>query len=121
MSIEFLRKFCRQFPGTAEDIKWGNDLCFCVAGKMYCVTSLEGPFKTSFKCDEEDFATLTERDHVIPAPYMARNKWVMTEQSSALTKKEWEFFVKKSYNLIASKLPKKTQTQIGYKATTTNT
>lgn len=114
MSIEFLRKYCGQFPGTTEDIKWDNDLCFCVAAKMYCVTALEGPFKTSFKCDDEDFGSLTERDHIIPAPYMARNKWVMTEKASVLTKKEWELYVKKSYQLVASKLPKKTQKTIGF-------
>jgi predicted DNA-binding protein (MmcQ/YjbR family) len=114
MSIEFLRKLCSRLPGTTEDIKWGNDLCFCVAGKMYCVTALDGPFKTSFKSDDEDFVTLTERDHFIPAPYLARNKWVMAEKSSALTKKEWEFFIRKSYDLIAAKLPKKVQREIGF-------
>ena len=114
MSIDFLRKLCSRFPGTTEDIKWGNDLCFCVAGKMYCVTVLEGAFKSSFKCDEEDFASLTEREHIIPSPYMARNKWVMVQKSSALTKKEWEFFIRKSYDLIASRLPRKVQSKIGY-------
>jgi predicted DNA-binding protein (MmcQ/YjbR family) len=113
MSIEFLRKLCTPLPGNSEDVKWDNDLCFCVAGKMYCVTSLDGPFKTSFKCDDEYFVTLTERDNIIPAPYMARNKWVMAEKASALSKKEWEYFVRKSHTLIASKLTKKTQKEIG--------
>ncbi|MNC95533.1 hypothetical protein D3C83_126830 [compost metagenome] len=56
---------------------------------------------------------LTERDHIIPAPYMARNMWVMAEKPSALSKKEWEFFVRKSYELVAAKLPRKTQKEIG--------
>jgi predicted DNA-binding protein (MmcQ/YjbR family) len=114
MSIEFLRKLCTPFPGATEDIKWDNDLCFCVAKKMYCVTALDGPFKTSFKCDDEDFVTLTERENIVPAPYMARNKWVMVTKSSSLSKKEWEYFVLKSHSLIAGKLPRKTQKEIGF-------
>ena len=113
MSIEFLREICTPLAGNSEDVKWGNDLCFCVKEKMYCVTSMEGGFKTSFKCDDEDFAELTERANIIPAPYMARNKWVMVEKSSVLSKKEWTHFVKKSYLLVASKLPKKTQKELG--------
>ena len=35
MNIEQLRKFCLSFPGATEDIKWGNDLCFCVGKKMF--------------------------------------------------------------------------------------
>jgi predicted DNA-binding protein (MmcQ/YjbR family) len=114
MSLEFLRKLCGSLPGVDEDIKWGNDLCFCVAKKMFCVTALDGPFKTSFKCEDEDFAALIERDNIIPAPYMARNKWVMAEKASALSKKEWEHYVLKSHSLIASKLTKKTQKEIGF-------
>ena len=109
MSTEFLRKYCLAFRGTTEDIKWGNDLCFCVAEKIFCVALMEGPFQASFKCDDEDFSTLTERDEIIPAPYTARNKWVLVKSSTALNKKEWQHFVHKSYRLILAKLPMKTQ------------
>ncbi len=112
MSTEFLSKYCLSFPGTTEDVKWGNDLCFCVAGKIYCVAILEGAFQASFKCDDEDFSALTERNEIIPAPYTARNKWVMVQKANALNKKEWEHFVHKSYRLILAKLPKKTQNQL---------
>ena len=112
MSTDFLRKYCLTFPGATEDIKWGNDLCFCVAGKMFCVTNLDGLFRASFKCDDDDFATLFERDEIIPAPYMAKNKWVMVQNAKALNKKEWEYFVRKSYDLVLAKLPKKVQSEI---------
>jgi predicted DNA-binding protein (MmcQ/YjbR family) len=113
MSIEFIRQICKSLKGVTEDVKWGNDLCFCVGEKMFCVTSIEGPFNASFKCSDEDFAGLTERENIIPAPYMARNKWVHVEKASALKKSEWEEHVLKSYKLVASKLPKKVQKEIG--------
>ena len=35
MDIDALRAICKKLPGVTEDIKWGNDLCFCIAGKMF--------------------------------------------------------------------------------------
>jgi predicted DNA-binding protein (MmcQ/YjbR family) len=114
MSIDYIRNICSKLPLTAEDVKWDNDLCFCVEKKMYCVTALDGPFRASFKCDEEDFSSLTERESIIPAPYMARNKWVMVQDPKTLNKKEWDYYIKKSYELIASKLPQKTKRKINF-------
>jgi len=113
MNIEQLRAFCLSLPKVTEDVKWGNDLCFLIAGKMFCVTGTGANMMTSFKCDEEDFTELCERDGIIPAPYMARNKWVQVQKTSALSKSEWEAYIKKSYRLVASKLPKKTQKELG--------
>ncbi len=42
MNLEHLRKYCLSFPGVTEDVKWGNDLCFCVGEKMFCVTGVDG-------------------------------------------------------------------------------
>ena len=35
--------------GVTEGIKWGNDLCFMVDEKMFCVAALDSPLKISFK------------------------------------------------------------------------
>lgn len=83
MNIEFLRKFCLSLPAATEDIKWGADLCFSVGGKMFCVTSIDGPLKISFKVPDEDFEELAAQEGFIPAPYMARNKWVLLTDVNA--------------------------------------
>ena len=57
-------------------MKWGQDLCFCVGGKMFAAVNLEPPHQLGFKCTPEDFAELTEREGIIPAPYLARAMWV---------------------------------------------
>ncbi|HEX8334650.1 MAG TPA: MmcQ/YjbR family DNA-binding protein [Segetibacter sp.] len=115
MNIESIRKYCLSLPGTVEDIKWGADLCFTIATKMYCVSGMDGALKVSFKCSDEDFEMLSERDGIIPAPYMARNKWVMVENAGALSKAEWLDYIYKSYVLIGSKLPKKAQQELKLK------
>ena len=109
MDLETLRTICLQLPHTTEGIKWGNDLCFMLAEKMYCVTGLTEPFSCSFKCSDEDYGLLTELPGIIPAPYMARNKWVNIQDPAALSKQEWEHYIENSYQLIRSKLPKKMQ------------
>jgi len=69
MTIESTRRWCLALPGVTEDIKWDDDLVFSVGGKMFCVAMLEPPHRVSFKCDEETFAELIEREGIIPAPY----------------------------------------------------
>ena len=63
----------------------------------------------SFKVSPEQFAELTEREGIIPAPYMARNMWVFVEQFKSLKPKEWKEYISRSYELIRSKLPGKVQ------------
>jgi len=106
MNIEELRNLCKKLPGVNEDIKWGNDLCFLIGEKMFCVTCLEPPFRASFKSNEKDFAELTLREGIIPAPYLARSKWVQVLKEDTLSTREWEQYVKESYSLIKAKLPK---------------
>ena len=107
MTIETVRLICRALAGVTEDVKWGHDLCFCVAGKMFTVVSLEAPHSVAFKCTPETFGELVERPGIIPAPYMARNMWVQ-EQSlgETLTRRELEALVRTSYDLVVAKLPK---------------
>jgi predicted DNA-binding protein (MmcQ/YjbR family) len=112
MNIEQLRKFCLSLPHTTEDIKWDNDLCFLIGEKMFCVTGLEGSFSASFKVKDVEFNRLTEMEGIIPAPYLARNKWVLVENSNALTIKEWSHYISQSYATIKSKLPKKILAQL---------
>jgi predicted DNA-binding protein (MmcQ/YjbR family) len=107
MTIETLRKICQSLPGVTEDVKWGSDLCFSVAKKMFVAVNLEPPHQIGFKCTPETFGELVERPGIIPAPYMARNMWVQ-EQSlgETLTRRELEVLVRTSYDLVVAKLPK---------------
>lgn len=108
MDVEWLRKVCLSLPDTTEQIQWGSDLLFKVHGKMFAATPLE-PARVclSFKCSDEAFAELTERPGVIPAPYLARAKWVALETRDAITREELAELLRGSYGLVVAKLPKK--------------
>src|SRR6185369_6161893 len=107
MNIENLRDLCRELPAVTEDIKWGHDLCFSVAGKMFCVAALDGPLTVSFKVRDDEFDELSNSPGMRPAPYVARYKWVLVEEVNRLSRKEWAHYVKQSYDLVRAKLPKK--------------
>lgn len=106
MDIDQLRKLCLSFPGATEQIQWENDLVFKVAGKMFAVTPLiPARVWLSLKADPEAFAELTERPGVIPAPYLARAKWVAIESAQTLPQSEVTALLRQSYELVAARLP----------------
>ncbi len=115
MDSESVRAYCLSFPEATENVQWGNDLVFKIAGKMFAVMALEGPVKyiMSFKCTEEKFNELVEQEGIDPAPYMARNKWAAIERFDVLSDKELKALLQKSYELVVEKLPKKVREQIG--------
>lgn len=113
MNIEELQQLCKSLPHVTEDIKWGNDLCFCIGGKMFCVIGLnQSPISASFKVLDEEFEELSTRKGFVPAPYVARYKWVLVEDISTLSAKEWKHYVTQSYTLVKDKLPAKFKKQL---------
>src|SRR5881396_556353 len=117
MDIETVRTYCLSFPHATENVQWGNDLVFKIAGKMFAVTVLEGASKycLSFKCTEEKFAELIEQDGIDPAPYSARYHWVAFQSFDVLSEKELKTLLRNSYDLVFEKLPKKTKVELGGK------
>ncbi len=113
MNIETLREYCLSLPHATEDVQWANDLLFRIGGKIFAGTNLEGtPTHVSFKCTPEKFDELIEIEGIIPAPYMARNKWVMVERLDVLRDIEIKSLIKISYEMIFAKLPKKIKTTL---------
>jgi predicted DNA-binding protein (MmcQ/YjbR family) len=110
MNVDWLRELCLSFPGATEQIQWGYDLVFKVGGKMFAVTPLEpAPVCLSFKASPENFAELTERPNIIPAPYLARAQWVALQTRDALPAGELARLLRDSYDMVFAKLPKKTR------------
>ncbi len=112
MNLDSIRKYCLSLPHATEDIQWGNDLLFRISGKIFAGMSLEPPHSLMFKCTPEKFEELIEQDGIVPAPYMARNKWVMLEHLDALRDSELKSLIKDSYGMIFSNLTKKAQAEL---------
>jgi predicted DNA-binding protein (MmcQ/YjbR family) len=73
---------------------------------------MEAGSHLSFKTTPEKFAELTERDGIIPAPYVARYHWVAVERADAIDNAELKELIANSYQLVFDKLPKKIRTEL---------
>jgi predicted DNA-binding protein (MmcQ/YjbR family) len=113
MNRESIRRYCMALPHATEQVQWQIDLVFKIGGKMFATLVLEpAPVCLAFKCSPEDFDELIERRGIIPAPYAARQKWVALESFDAMPRTELEPRLKRAYELIFAKLPKKTQREL---------
>jgi predicted DNA-binding protein (MmcQ/YjbR family) len=114
MNLDSLRKYCLSFPQAAENLQWGEDLCFKVAGKIFTVVSLGSvPQGLCFKCSSERFAELCEQDGIRPAPYVGRYKWVLLERLDILSDSELRELIRESYEMVASKAKPHRKTKKG--------
>lgn len=112
MDFEAIKALCRTLPGNEEDLKWGQHLTFMVAKKMYAIYSLDEAFSLSLKTNRDQFDFLTARDHIVPAPYLARYDWIQLQQPDAVPPDEFAQLIRESYHHIFSRLPKKRQKEI---------
>jgi predicted DNA-binding protein (MmcQ/YjbR family) len=116
MDASWVRDLCLSFPSVTEHMIWGNDLTFKVAGKMFAHAVLEpAPVWLSFKTSPDNFFELTERPNIVPAPYLARARWIALETKDALSSAELSVFIRESYDLVVAKLPKKTRDSLAAK------
>lgn len=114
MNVEDIQTICRELPAVTEDIKWGNDLVFSIGDKMFCVVGLEqSPTTASFKVKDEEFEEMCNRPGFKPAPYVAKYKWVFIMDTNKMKKKEWEHYLRQSYDLVKDKLPAKLKKKLG--------
>ena len=105
MNADAIRQYCLAFPDATENLQWGDDLCFKIRGKIFAIVSLDDP-RLCFKCTPDTFAELIEREHIHPAPYVGRYKWVMLDRLDALRHADLQDFIRQSYEMVAAKAPK---------------
>ena len=105
------------WAGVTQDIKWEDDLVFCVAGKMFAVYCMRGPDKgrLSFKVDPDRFLELTDQPGIQPAHYMSRAFWITLTDPDAFPRGDIENFVRHSYDLVRAKLTKRMQASLADK------
>jgi predicted DNA-binding protein (MmcQ/YjbR family) len=104
MNIDTIRALCLSLPHATENVQWEDELCFKVGRKIFAMVGLASvPQRLVFKCDPETFAELTEREGIVPAPYVGRYKWVMLESLDVLSDSELDHLIRQSYAMVAAK------------------
>jgi len=112
MNLEAFRRYCMSFPHATQRVQWGDHLVFKIAGKIFVIADLNPPHHIAFKCNPEQFAELTEREGIIPAPYLARAQWVSVQNQRALEAGELKELIRNSYDMVKAKLPRKVRAKL---------
>jgi predicted DNA-binding protein (MmcQ/YjbR family) len=111
MRLALVKAFALGLPHTTVVKQWGEHLVFKVAGKMFLLIGLDGELidGVTFKCTPAEFDELTEIDGIAQAPYFAKRMWARVADLAALPAPELERRIRRSYDLVVARLPKKIQ------------
>ena len=112
----FVNRFCGSVPGAEVSQPFGPEHdCWKVGGKMFAV--LRAPEakqqSLSFKAGDDSFAILTQQPGIVPAPYLARAKWVRLDRPSRLKPAELKAYLARAHALVAARLTKKARAALG--------
>lgn len=115
MNKAAVHKFCLSLPAVTYDVKWEIDGVYSVGGRMFAVAVQDkgGPVRVGFKVDEDLFLQYTDREGFIPAPYLARAKWVQVTDTRKADAAELKALLKRSHELVAMKLTRKARAVLG--------
>ncbi len=119
MDRKQFNEVCSSFPASAHVVQWGNADVWKIGGKIFAVGSrwgkenLELDVKISFKCSDFSYSLLIEECGIIPAPYLARAKWVQIEDAGLLDDDEIGNYLRAAYEIIVLKLTKRARRELG--------
>jgi predicted DNA-binding protein (MmcQ/YjbR family) len=106
-----LDKFCRSLPGVTTVLQWGDHQVYKVGGKMFAVLTERGT--ASFKANDVAFEMLVGTGQARPSPYMARAQWLYVDDLKQFPPVELRQYIAASHALVAKKLTKKAQRELG--------
>ncbi len=124
MTREEFDAYCKSLTATTNVIQWGNASVWKVGGKIFAICSNWGEdvedsetgkpgIKISFKVSDVAFEILPDQEGIIPAPYLARAKWVQLESMDAMEDEEIKSHIDAAHEIIGRKLTKKLQKELG--------
>ena len=114
MNIEELRNFCLSLKGAEESMPFDDKtLVFSVKGKMFCATDINTYEFVNLKCDPDKAIQLREQyNEVIEGYYMNKKHWNSVNTKGKITDKQFQEWIKDSYDLVVLALPKKIQKEL---------
>ncbi|MBL8512658.1 MAG: MmcQ/YjbR family DNA-binding protein [Betaproteobacteria bacterium] len=115
MNKAAIHKYCLSLTAATYDVKWEVDGVYSVGGRMFAVAvaDKDGRAQVSFKVDEDLFLQYTDREGFMPAPYLARAKWVQIQDTRKVSAGELKQLLARSHALVAMKLTRKVRAALG--------
>lgn len=116
MTRDEFDQFCTSLIGTTHVVQWGGSSVWKVGGKIFAICSPWGDGdhqKISFKCSDFSYQILTEQPGIVPAPYLARAKWVQVQEEDGMQDEEIRAYITQAHEIIAAKLTKAVRKTLG--------
>jgi len=116
MNVEELRNFCLNLEGVEETFPFDEvTLVFKVAGKMFCLTSLDATqLSINVKCDPDTAIELRERyTGVLPGYHMSKKHWNTLAFDGSFDDAQARQWILDSYALVKAGLTKKERELLG--------
>ena len=108
--------YCRRFKATEHVVQWGGASVWKIGGRIFAICSRWGAGKhpkISFKCSDLSYRLLSEQPDIVPAPYLARAKWVQLENDDAMDDQDLKAYIEAAYFIIMAKLTKAKRKELG--------
>ena len=108
--------YCGSLKATTHVVQWGGSSVWKVGGKIFAICSSWGEGshnRISFKCSDLGYTILCEQDGIVPAPYLARAKWVQIEDPGAMSDDELKRYIETAYVIVMGKLTRAQRADLG--------
>jgi predicted DNA-binding protein (MmcQ/YjbR family) len=109
-------QFCKQLKSTENVVQWGQSSVWKIGGKIFAICSIWGDGsedKFSFKCSDLSYSILIEQEGIVPAPYLARAKWVQITNDMAMSDTDIQDYIIQAYHIISKKLTRAKRAELG--------
>jgi predicted DNA-binding protein (MmcQ/YjbR family) len=83
-----------------------------VGGKVFALCGESGG-SLAFKVNEVAFEGLTSLSGIMQAPYFAKGQWVHVDKGAEISDKDLKAYVREAHRIIAGKLTRKAQAELG--------
>jgi predicted DNA-binding protein (MmcQ/YjbR family) len=109
-------RFCRTLPRATRVVQWEGVIVFKVGGRMFCMLPPRERKRREawFKADDAHYDALKDAPGFRPCPYLARARWVAVAEPEALEADMLKAYLRRAHQVIAARLPRKTQLELGF-------
>lgn len=114
-TLDEIIEFCESLPHVKQDMPFGiNVLTYKIGGKIFIFIRLDVQLiSVSLKNNPEKIFQLKEQySCVYDGPYLNKQHWMAITTEQEINLPEIKELINESYQLVYSKLPKKTRTDL---------
>ncbi|MEO1150308.1 MAG: MmcQ/YjbR family DNA-binding protein [Pseudomonadota bacterium] len=122
MTQDDFNAYCASLAHTTHVVQWGGSDVWKIGGKIFALAGWDEQTKTAqdnvavvFKVSDMAWEMFKDAAGVRPAPYMASRgmKWLQRTRNDTISDEDLKELIRESYHLVAAKLTKKLQRELG--------